>query len=707
MNATRPAEILRQLEQSGATDVELLTHFASTKDAVAFETLVRRHGALVLGVCRRVTRNPHDAEDAFQATFLVLAQKAGALRNAALLGNWLYGVVFRIACRARRSVGRRRAREVTMANLPEYPVPDSGRVMPELAPILDEELAALAGCYREAIVLCDLRGASREEAAAALGVPEGTLSSRLANGRKKLAVRLAKRGIVLSVALLPSVVFELQAATILPNELLTKTCGLIADYSAIGAVPSPLAKLTQGGFTVRKTFVFGLVLTVAVTGAVFAATPRENALPPDPPKVPAVVELPAEQPKPKEEAKTVEKATTFATTPKLRHSFDLSVGWGQPWFGTRPARTSRSLGWNTVELGAVRGTVRLFGCSGPQAILNQLPVILTRGAHLVAVAPNGKGIITDLREYKLISGHHHLAYWSEGNNQPPGGGGEGGSGPASLVKPMLVISKTVKLDSTETRGYTFAAEGKTFRTRAWEDAATSGPENLEVLEVDATNGKIIKSLMKVKYGESTLSPDGKRLAVLDNEMTKVTVYDVDRGEKLSESTLPTDSTVELPGGKTVDIPIHPEPQLLKFSPDGRRLVVSRGIGRSRVLNTDTGATLPRLEGTALAEVHFDSHAFSGDGRLLAAMRRVYKISVKNPGPKAGRGAVEPMSLSGNDWILTVWDTQTGKVLKSWKSSSGVRWAFCPAKPLLAVLEENGVGNTRVGFWDFAAEVEKK
>ncbi len=706
MNATRPAEILRQLEQSGATDVELLARFASTKDAVAFETLVRRHGALVLGVCRRVTRNPHDAEDAFQATFLVLAQKAGALRNAALLGNWLYGVAFRIAYRARRATGRRRAREVTMANLPEYPVSDSVSVMPELVPILDEELAALAECYREAIVLCDLRGASREEAAAALGVPEGTLSSRLANGRKKLAVRLAKRGIALPFVLLPTTVSELQAATMLPNELLTKTCGLIADYSASGAVPSPLVKLTQGGFTVRKTLMFGLALTVAVTGAVFAAAPRENTLLPDPPKVPAVVEIPTEQPKPKEEVKTVEKATAYAAAPKLRHSFDLSVGWG-------PTVVWNATGTHLAVAGLEHGgawggpgnrpVVWLFGTTGDSKPIAGHP---DAGAHLVAVAPDGKGIITDLREYKLISGHHHLAYWSESNNQPPGGGGEG-PGPASLVKPTLVISKAVKLDSTETHGYTFAAEGKTFRTVAWEDTAISGPETLEVLEVDAANGKTIKPLMKVKYGESTLSPDGKRLAVLDKEMTKVTVYDVDRGEKLSESTLPTDSTVELPDGKTVGIPSHSEPQLLKFSPDGRRLVVSRGIGHSRVLNTDTGAALPRLEGTSLAEVHFDSHAFSGDGRLLAAVRRVYKISVKNPGPKAGRGAVEPTSLSGNDWILTVWDTQTGKVLKSWKSSSGVRWAFCPTNPLLAVLEENGVGNTRVGFWDFAAEVEKK
>src|ERR1044071_6372803 len=144
MNAARPAEILRRLERAdgtGTTDAELLARFVATRDADAFAELVRRHGPLVLGVCRRVTGHPQDAEDAFQATFLVLAKKAGGLRNAALLGNWLYGVAFRVAWRARRAASRRRAREVPVAVLPEPHAPPPPPAQPELAPILDEELA--------------------------------------------------------------------------------------------------------------------------------------------------------------------------------------------------------------------------------------------------------------------------------------------------------------------------------------------------------------------------------------------------------------------------------------------------------------------------------------------------------------------------------------------------------------------------------------
>ncbi len=320
MSAARPAEILRQLEHTGAPDVELLTQFVLTKSAVAFEELVRRHGALVLGVCRRVTRNPQDAEDAFQATFLVLAQKAGALRSDVRLWSWLYGVAFRVSWRARRAAFRRRAREVLVSKLPEPHAPRPSPERPELGSILDEELAALSECYREAIILCDLRGASREEAATALGVPEGTLSSRLANGRKKLAARLTKRGIALSVSVLPIAVAETQGATAVPIELLRKTCELVADYASSGTIPGPLAELTKRGLVVRKTLVFGLVTVVAITGAVIAANPIA-APPGDPPK-PLAVAKTEEVTQPPGKQNTL---PALATAPRIIAGWDLPL----------------------------------------------------------------------------------------------------------------------------------------------------------------------------------------------------------------------------------------------------------------------------------------------------------------------------------------------------------------------------------------------
>ncbi|MBP3954149.1 RNA polymerase sigma factor [Gemmata sp. G18] len=684
MNATRPAEILRQLEQPGATDAELLAHFATTKDAAAFELLVRRHGALVLGVCRRVTRNAQDAEDAFQATFLVLAQKAHSLRNAALLGNWLYGVAFRVAWRARRSAARRSTREVTMSNLPDYPAPAQLGAMPELAPILDEELAALAECYREAIVLCDLRGASREEAATALGIPEGTLSSRLANGRKKLAARLTKRGIALSVAILPVAVSEMQAATVLPNELLTKTCGLIADYSVGGAVRGPLAKLAKGGLTVRQTLVFGLVTVAVVTGAVFAARPGDA--PPDaPPKPPVVAEKPEPVPQPKVEPKLNDNA--FTTEPKMQRSFDLYVSdptlpmWNVT--GTHLAVSgSESVG--PAEAKKTRAIVWLLGVSPNAKRMDADP---SAAANLIAVAPDGTGVVTDLREYNLISGHHSLDFWGA---RPPGGF----VGVSAMRPADLVTKRTVELDPKETHGYAFASDWKTYRTVAYHRDIAGSITKLEVVEADATTGKLGKSFLKFDPVKYTLSPNGTRLAVFDEGETKVTIFDVDRGVKISDYPLPTDKSKRVRPG-----PGYNRSHIV-FSQDGKRLLVSWGIGRSKVLETDTGKALPDLEGAATGDLLSGMSTFTGDGRLLAAVCQTYKATTRQADDRR----------NSEDWVpgmvvLVVWDTQTGKALKTWPASKA-KLAFCPTKPLLAILEPHG-SETRVGFWDFTAEEGKK
>ncbi len=145
---------------------------------------------MVLGVCRRVLRNAADAEDAFQATFLVLARKAGSLHTPQTLGNWLHGVALRIASQARRAAARRRAAESRAVPRADTTAPPDG-----LAEVLDEELGHLPGKYRCAVVLCDLEGKTRREAADELGWAEGTVASRLARGRALLGRRLLRRGL--------------------------------------------------------------------------------------------------------------------------------------------------------------------------------------------------------------------------------------------------------------------------------------------------------------------------------------------------------------------------------------------------------------------------------------------------------------------------------------------------------------------------------
>jgi RNA polymerase sigma factor (sigma-70 family) len=180
------------------TDATLLERFLDRHDEDAFALLVRRHGPMVLGVCRRLLQDSHDAEDAFQATFLVAVRKAASVRPRALFGNWLYGVAYRTALEARARIARRRSKERQVDTMPQAP-----QVAPEndwepLRQLLDQELSRLPEKYRVPVVLCELEGRSRRDVARQLGLPEGTLSSRLATARKTLARRLARHHPALS-----------------------------------------------------------------------------------------------------------------------------------------------------------------------------------------------------------------------------------------------------------------------------------------------------------------------------------------------------------------------------------------------------------------------------------------------------------------------------------------------------------------------------
>ena len=164
---------------AGLADGDLLDLFLLRRDDAAFAELVRRHGPMVLGVCRRVLKNPHDADDAFQATFLILVRRGDSVRPRGRVGAWLHGVAYRTALEARRAAAKRRLKEAKAAPRIEAPVD----VWEELRPALDRELARLPAKYRVPLLACDLEGKTRKEAAAQLGWPEGTVASRLSRAR--------------------------------------------------------------------------------------------------------------------------------------------------------------------------------------------------------------------------------------------------------------------------------------------------------------------------------------------------------------------------------------------------------------------------------------------------------------------------------------------------------------------------------------------
>jgi RNA polymerase sigma factor (sigma-70 family) len=191
------------MQEAGATDRELLDHFVQDQDPGAFQSLVVRHGTSVHRVCRGILKDPHEAEDVFQATFLVLARRAPDIQDPEALGGWLRGVAYRIALRARRRSARRRETEKAHAERSrDQPGAGSSDASFELRELVGGELDRLPDDYRQPIVLCYLDGLTHQEAALRLNWPVGTVKVRLVRGRRILRERLNRRGVALWSGLL-------------------------------------------------------------------------------------------------------------------------------------------------------------------------------------------------------------------------------------------------------------------------------------------------------------------------------------------------------------------------------------------------------------------------------------------------------------------------------------------------------------------------
>ncbi len=229
-------ELVAVDQTAAATDRELLRRFVQQQDEAAFTALVQRHGPMVLSVCRRVLRHVHDAEDACQAAFLVLARKAGSIRRSESLGSWLHGVAFRAAANLKRQVARRHAHETAAVDVAQQA--DPGDVSwREVRAVLDEELRHLPAHYQAPLVLCYLEGKTRDEAAQELGWSTGTLRGRLERGRDLLRTRLARRGLMLSASLLATqLTGDVSAA--LPATQWVEMARAAVSVAAPGAVPA-------------------------------------------------------------------------------------------------------------------------------------------------------------------------------------------------------------------------------------------------------------------------------------------------------------------------------------------------------------------------------------------------------------------------------------------------------------------------------------
>jgi RNA polymerase sigma factor (sigma-70 family) len=395
------------------TDARLLGSFVDHGDEGSFAALVHRHGAMVWNVCRRILQDHHNAEDAFQATFLVLVRKAAFVRPREMIGNWLYGVAYQTALKARALLAKRLAREKQVKELPESAVIEQNADA-DWQVLLDQELSRLPAKYRVAIVLCDLEGRTRKEASQQIGVPEGTMAARLARGRAMLVKRLARHGLAFTAGSLATVLTH-EAAACVPASVVSWTIRLVGLFAAkktlAGLVSTDVAAFTKGVLIAMllnqvKTMVAAFMLMAAGLGVgvwvysaqtgervtVQATDERENATVQKKNVGSSIAKEPKKQAEPKNEVQEdvieagdrlfIEVAGTPPEAP-IKGVFRVEAG-------------------NTIALGAFYGRIRVKGATLSEAedairvnlakILKEPHVMVTRYDPL---AGGGGGAGTD------------------------------------------------------------------------------------------------------------------------------------------------------------------------------------------------------------------------------------------------------------------------------------------------------------------------
>lgn len=308
-------------ESDRLRDDQLLERFVVDRDRAAFELLLWRHGPMVLGVCRRVLRTSHDAEDAFQATWLTFVRKAGSIVHRAAVGSWLYQVAYRVALRARAAKVKRSQRELADATALTVAIAEDRSDPGEFGRILDEEVNRLPARQRAAFVLCCLEGRTGEEAARELGCPPGTVSSRLTRARELLRQRLIRRGLVPAAALSGAAAgdaWSCPISALLADTTLKASLLFSSGKAAGGALSSQAVILAEGVlramFVTKMKIAASVVLAVSILAAGGVVTHRTLTAAPQEKERPAPkVEQPAQPPKP---APKAEAAPVARKVPK-------------------------------------------------------------------------------------------------------------------------------------------------------------------------------------------------------------------------------------------------------------------------------------------------------------------------------------------------------------------------------------------------------
>jgi RNA polymerase sigma factor (sigma-70 family) len=696
----------RTLDQ-GPTDGQLLARFLATRDETAFEALVRRHGPMVWGVCRRILGSEADAEDAFQATFLVLLRRAADLVSRAVVGDWLHGVARHAALKARAAAARRRARE-RRAVRPEAPTAEARN---DWLPLLDEEVARLPEKYRLAVVLCDLEGAGRKEAAARLGWPEGTVAGRLARGRALLARRLLRRTQALSSAALATGA----ARAALPPALVRATTHAVASArpGTGGAVPPGAEALA--GEVLREMLLtrFKAAAALAVLLALLGMGAAGLLAPRIPAQAPS--DRPVQQPGPRDgEAALLDRAGDPLPRGALARLGTVRFRHGEYVHCAVFTRDGK-----TLITGGADSTIRLW------EVPTGRPLRRLEGHRgwvgRLALSPDGKTLASggswwdnSLRVWDLASGKE-LRCLDRGDfpvGQPLAFAPDGKTLYAARAREIEVweVGSGLKLRSfrplpERTRDFTEVAlspDGKTLAvTNSGSDPAKrfgGGVSGGTLRLLDSRTGKELRKRILKDWapGLVAFSPDGRALAMQGAGAIEIWSPDLEK-ELLRIPTPETDYN------------------RFAFSPDSRLLAVAAFNGASapfriRVWDLRSGKEYRQLPGH---DHQVNALAFTPDGKMLASGSsggsvRLWDLAsgAELAQPAAHHGWVWGVAVSADgrlvatansDRTVRVWEARTGKPLRELRGHQREVWAvrFAPAGHVLATGSWDGT----VRLWD--------
>jgi RNA polymerase sigma factor (sigma-70 family) len=771
MPSAVPAAVVNRLrtlvaagELEGRPDAELVERFARRRDEAAFEALVRRHGPMVLRLCRRLLPGEADAEDVFQAAFLVLARRAGSLKKTGSVGPWLYGVAGRLAAKAKAAARRRRARDAKAPVRPAAVEALDEMSAHEAERVLHEELGRLPARYRDPLVLCYLEGRTRDEAARALRCPLGTLKERLTRARELLHARLVRRGVAPATALAAHLLTEAAGTAAVAEPLARATVAAAAGAARVAPGVRALAGTLGTG---RLKLAAGLVAATLLVGATAGLT----AFGPTPaaPAEPTTLAVEPEQPAPvKEEQRADAKGDALPDGAvkrlgTLRHRVQT---WPLPWLPLPDGKsylTAHRAGGQELEIRRIDYATGLpaetwkvppfqnvvgFSPDGRQALLSNGFV------HYTGLRPQGQ---KEEQEWSLVL--FDLATRKE----------------VWANRKMLDINEWIRVDTSR-----FSPDGKWVVTggqygessvRLWDGAtgaerwgAKLGKQSFNLLGfagekyvvlrgqndghitlLDIANGNLAREFatapLKEYPGNAVLAPDGAAV-VIGGYDPKPRVWSLEGkvGPALDGHTKWARQVVFAPDGKTLFTGGNDDFLLerdwlsgkvrrrielgrtgvshLQISGDGKRLeLLFWGEEALTFIDLATGKPLPDAAGGHRAGVY--GIATMPDGKLISTSG---DATVRTWDPKTGaevaRFPVE-QDLNGYGFALSddgrlvavprgdvkglhVYECATGKRLRSIEADHGSmrQLFFAPGSRYLAAIDTQG-GSAQV--WDLRAE----